>query len=117
MGKFIIDCPTKGHKTLTKDLIKQLPPLYSQDGKDQADVRIIIKFFDPCSGWTWYVTEGEDLGNDWEFFGLVRGIETEFGYFRLSELESYKNKLGLGIERDLHFGVDHTLAEAFKGRI
>ena len=59
-----------------------------------------VKFFDPCRSWTWYATEfdGED-----RFFGLIDGHEEKLGYFSLSELQSYKGALGIGIERDTSF--------------
>jgi hypothetical protein len=84
---------------LTKEILKKLPPLYSQEEKG-LDAIAIVKFFTPDSGWTWYATEfdGEDT-----FFGLVEGIEKELGYFRLSELKSIRGTLGLPIERDLYF--------------
>jgi hypothetical protein len=103
-------------KLLTAELIKKIPELGTQDGKDLTDIPIIIKFFHPFSSWTWYVTEGHcHVGGDWEFFGLVRGHEVELGPFMLSELEEVKIH-GLGIERDRHFG-EHTLAEAMEERI
>ena len=91
-------------KLLTKAIEKKLAkyPLYSQDGKMEKDV--VVKFFNPYGGWRWYVTEGERQDNgDWIFFGLVEGIETEWGYFTLSDLESIKTPFNLGIERDQHF--------------
>ena len=45
------------------------------------------KFFLPGTGWTWYVTEGSQQEGDFLFFGFVVGLESEFGYFLLSELE------------------------------
>jgi hypothetical protein len=33
----------------------------------------------------------------------VVGLESEFGYFLLSELEGVRTSLGLGVERDLCF--------------
>ena len=36
-------------------------------------------------------------------FGFVVGLESEFGYFLLSELESARSPLNLGVERDLMF--------------
>ena len=87
-------------KLLTKELQKKLPPLYSQDGKGD-DAIAYAKFFDPCSSWTWYVTEYDP--NTREFFGLVDGEYKELGYFSLDQLESFTNVLGLGIERDIHF--------------
>ena len=84
---------------LTKEVLKKLPPLYSQEEKG-LDAVAVVKFFTPDSNWTWYATEfdGDDL-----FFGLVDGFEKEIGYFRLSELQSVKGALGLPIERDMYF--------------
>ena len=96
-------------KLLTKEIEKQIPELYSREyGCD--DPRFVCKFFDPIGSWTWYVLEGEKQEDgDWLFYGLVDGLETEWGYFRLSELESIATKsrthraIGLGIERDRYF--------------
>jgi hypothetical protein len=50
------------------------------------------------------VVEGnEQEDGDWLFFGLVDGMEREWGYFVLSELQSIKGPFGLTIERDLHY--------------
>ena len=89
----------RGHKLLTEELRRQIPPLYSQDGKGGKAIAY-CKFFTPSSNFTWIVTEydGEDL-----FFGLVIGQETELGYFSLSELETTVGPMGLPIERDIHF--------------
>ena len=102
-------------KLLTKEIEKKLPRLYSQDGKDPNDVKVVVKFFDPTGSWTWYATEGErQEDGDWRFFGLVDGHEKELGYFTLSELQDAKRGFtglqALPIERDAHFG-EHTLAE------
>ena len=37
------------------------------------------------------------------FFGFVIGLENEFGYFLLSELESVTTRFGVHVERDLAF--------------
>ena len=88
-------------KLLTDELRARLPRLYSQEA--EADPIVYAKFFLPGTGWTWYVTEGQERGDDFLFFGFVVGLESEFGYFVLSELESVKGPLGLGVERDLTF--------------
>ncbi|WP_218253604.1 DUF2958 domain-containing protein [Candidatus Magnetobacterium casense] len=96
------DCPTCGMgapiKLLTKDILKKLPPLYSQENVE--DPIAYVKFFTPDSNWTWYALEydGKDL-----FFGLVKGLETELGYFSLSELQTSTGPHGLHIERDTGF--------------
>ena len=100
-------------KLLTKAIRNSLPRLNAQDGKGY-DSKIHVKFFTPDANWTWYATEGEaindDDGNeiDFQFFGLVDGMEKELGYFNLSELESIRGKFGLPVERDMYLG-DKTL--------
>ena len=88
-------------KLLTKEILKRLPKLYSQE--DIEDPIVQVKYFDPCGSFTWYATEfdGEDI-----FFGKVVSHlcpEGELGYFSLSELKSIKRPMGLVIERDLYF--------------
>jgi hypothetical protein len=89
----------RGHKLLTEELRRQLPPLYAQDGKGGKAIAY-CKFFTPSSNFTWLVTEydGKDM-----FFGLVLGMEKELGYFSLTELETTVGPMGLPIERDLWF--------------
>jgi len=99
---------------MTKELEKTFPPIYANEEKEPKDVLIIAKFFSPWSNWTWYATELDQESG--QFFGYVRGIENELGYFSLQELESVSGPFGLGIERDLYFG-DHTLAEVMEKRI
>jgi hypothetical protein len=88
-------------KLLTDELRARLPPLYSQEA--EADPIVYAKFFLPGTGWTWYVTEGSPRGDDFLFFGFVVGLESEFGYFVFSELESVRTSLVVGVERDLTF--------------
>jgi hypothetical protein len=86
---------------MTAEIAQQLPSLYSQD--EVEDPVAHIKFFDPCGSFTWYAIEFD--GKD-TFFGKVVSHlcpEGELGYFSLTELQSIKRPLGLGIERDLYF--------------
>ena len=84
---------------LTKANRRKLPALYANE-EQGTDALAIVKFFTPDSGWTWYASEfdGDDL-----FFGLAVGVEPELGYFRLSELQAVRGKLGLPVERDRFF--------------
>jgi len=84
---------------LPPDIAQSIPKLYEQENKGEEAIAH-IKLFDPCSNWTWYVTEFDGVD---EFFGLVRGFETELGYFSLKELQEYEGPLGIGIERDIWF--------------
>ena len=105
----------RGMKLLPKEIRDILPPLYGQDGKG-GKATVFVKFFAPDAQWTWHATEGEPVLNDkgaevdFRFFGLVDGLEREFGYFLLSELEEVRGPMGLPIERDLWF-KPKTLAQ------
>ena len=96
-------------KLLTQQIIKALPPIHStDDDKPLKDKLVICKFFTPDANWTWFIFEGEpvdeaDYGtkNDFEFFGMVHGLEKEQGYFLLSQIKEIRGKLGLPVERDL----------------
>ena len=85
-------------KLLTKSVRKCIPGI--GDTSEEVDPIVSVKFFYPDFSWTWYGIEfdGEDL-----FFGLVDGFDQELGYFRLSELEANRGKLGCPIERDRYF--------------
>jgi len=96
-------------KLLTKELKNKIPPLYSQDGKGLEAIAY-VKFFNPCGGETWYITEAsatllDESGNFFEIalkdilpdddiidirmFGLITGSQfDELGYFSLNELQS-----------------------------
>lgn len=101
-------------KLITKALEKTFAkyPLYSQDGKGKNAV-VIAKFFLPGSCWTWYATEAEKQPNgDYVFFGYVDGIDSEYGYFTLSDLTKIRGRWGIKVERDMYFNVGKTtLAE------
>ena len=86
---------------LTNELRAQLPALYAQEKEE--DPIVYAKLFTPWTGWTWYITEGSQEGEDFIFFGYVIGLEKEWGYISLNELQSVRGPGGLTIERDLHF--------------
>lgn len=86
------------HLLLTQELRKKIPKLYSAE--KEKDPIVHTKFFDAGGSWTWYVLEFD--GKD-TFFGLVKGFETELGYFSLHELETTPGKLGIPIERDKYW--------------
>lgn len=88
-------------KLMTKALQKQLPPLYSQEAVGDPVVR--AHFFNPSGQGDWWITEGSIEGDDYMMFGLCSIFEAELGYVSLSELQSIRGPLGLGIERDLHW--------------
>jgi hypothetical protein len=85
---------------LPEELKNQLPKLYEQEGVE--DQKVFIKYFFPAGNWTWFVTEGEPRGTDFLFFGYVIGLDREWGYFTLKQLEEI-NINHLTVERDLYF--------------
>ena len=87
---------------LPDELRATIPALYSQEKVRTQEKTVYAKFFFPAADWTWFVTEGEQEGDDFVFFGFVKGFEEEWGYFTLKELENINIQL-LTVERDLHF--------------
>ena len=85
---------------LPSELREKLPKLYEQEGTE--DKIVYIKYFVPAGNWTWFVIEGEPEGDDFLFFGYVIGLEKEWGYFTLKQLQEI-NWRGLTVERDLYF--------------
>lgn len=81
-----------------------LPPLYATE-KLGKEAIAAVKYFTPDANWTWYATEFDGVDT---FFGLVKGLDTELGYFSLSELESVRGSLGLPVERDTYFEPTHV---------
>jgi len=90
-------------KLLTKALREKL----LDNGRRQAAVKgttAEFKLFNPCGAATWLLTEidPDDETVAWALCDLGMGIP-EFGTVSLAELEDYRNRLGLGIERDRFF--------------
>ena len=83
---------------LTNEIRRRLPKLDTT--QNDPDPVLQVKFFTPWTSWTWYASEfdGEDI-----FFGLVEGLDTEWGSFSLKELESVRGAGGIRIERDFYF--------------
>jgi hypothetical protein len=65
------------------NLPSSIPSLYATEHDQDPIVHAV--FVHPRAGWRWFLTEfdGQDL-----CFGLIEGLEVEFGYFRKSELET-----------------------------
>jgi len=82
---------------LTKENLKALPPIGSQDAKGMEAIAH-VKLFTPDSSWTWYLTEYDPKTG--EAFGLVDGLEEELGYISIPELMTVRGKMGLPVERD-----------------
>jgi len=86
---------------LPKEIREQLPPMHATEKLPRGEKKAICKFFTPDAGWTWYALEFDPEENT--FFGIVDGLEVEWGYFSLEDLKSVRGRLGLPVERDLWF--------------
>ena len=88
---------TEQYEFFPDSVRQQLPALYSTE--NEPDPLMVVKFFTPDSGWTFYASEfdGEDT-----FFGWVDGLDQELGYFSLAELQTARGPIGLPIKRDVH---------------
>lgn len=87
---------------LTETLLKRFAEVRRQE--EVKDPVVVAHFFNPAGAGDWYATEYyPETG---EFFGYVSIFgdhNDEWGYFSLSELETARGVLGLGIERDLYW--------------
>ncbi|WP_454961705.1 helicase-related protein [Eggerthia catenaformis] len=71
---------------MTNEILERVPELYAQEGVALADKLVHAAYIIPFrSNWTWYMTEYDRESGD--AFGLVLGIEPEWGYFNLEELK------------------------------
>ena len=102
-------------KLLTKQILADFKKQGYTDGKPKDQVKVIVKFFNPTGSQNWYMIEYDETNR--EFFGLYTSAdsyEPEFGYSSLDEIEAFRGRLGLGIERDMYFG-NHTVQEIIDG--
>jgi hypothetical protein len=88
-------------KLMTKAIERKARKQYPL-GNDLEHQDVVAKFFDPQGSWTWYLMN-QDPDDPNYLWGIVKGFETEIGSFSLSELQSFRGRFGLGIERDLYF--------------
>lgn len=68
------------------EILERVPEIYAQEDVALADKQVHAAYIIPFrSNWTWYMTEYDRESGD--AFGLVLGIEPEWGYFNLEELK------------------------------
>ncbi len=89
-------------KLINEEILKLFRELGCQS--ESEDPTVVCKFFNPTGAGTWFVTEYDEESKT--FFGYVSIFGDhcdEWGSFSLEELESFRGKFGLSIERDLYF--------------
>lgn len=103
-------------KLITKDIRDRLiengrAQALVKGTEDERDFFPVVKFFNPAGAATWLITEMDPDEPD-ILFGLCDlGMGCpELGSVRLSELQSVRGPLGLGIERDVMFEATHPLS-------
>ena len=101
-------------KLLTQEILKKLPKIGATEDLPDEQKRVYAKFFNPTGAGSWYAIEFDPAEK--LFFGYANILEGEVGYFSLDELQSFKGRFGLGIERDLHWNDKTTLADVIAGR-
>jgi len=101
-------------KLFTKEILAKLPAIGTTSEMGMEEIKVPLKLFGggACS---WYIFEYDPEAK--EAFGFVTLGDpqmAEIGYISIAELEAIKfPPFGLPIERDLHFGFEHTLKEVF----
>ena len=102
------------HKLMTKELGDTIPALYANENVENFDdVLAAAKLFCPYADWTWYITEWD--AETGLCFGLVEGLETEIGYFELTEMAEATVLGGVpAVERDLYW-KPKTIGEIRRG--
>jgi hypothetical protein len=79
------------------------------NGTDAIDFKPVVKLFTPDAQCTWLLTELDpDGGLAFGLCDLGLGCP-ELGYVSLAELATFRGKLGLPVERDLHFEADKPI--------
>jgi hypothetical protein len=99
-------------KLFTKEILAKLPAIGSTDEMKPEDIKVPLKLFGggACS---WFITEyNPETKEAYGFVTLGDPLCAELGYISIAELEEIKfPPFGLPIERDAHFGYEHSLKE------
>lgn len=88
-------------KLFTKEIEEKAQAQFPK-GNDLESQVAVAKFFNPTGAGTWYLMNQDPEDTDY-CWGICHIFEWEIGSFSKSELENFKSRMGLGIERDLHF--------------
>ena len=78
----------------------------------EPDFIPVVKLFTPDAACTWLLTEVDPDEPDIAFGLCDLGLGyPELGTVRLSEIESIHGRLGLPVERDVHFAPTRTISD------
>jgi len=90
-------------KLLTKQIEKRLIKNYevNKDKAETVEHKVVLKLFNPTGLGTWYLSEYDPETR--LAFGLSCLQEKELGDVSMDEIQDFKGRFGLGIERDIMF--------------
>ena len=90
-----------------KIITKAIEAAFAKQGdtsqKSMADIKIVMKLFNPQGAGTWYIYEKLNEDHYMAFVNLGDPDMAEIGTVSMDELLSFRGWLGLGLERDMHF--------------
>lgn len=94
-------------KLLTKAIEKAFEKQGYTGNKSSKDIKVICKLFNPTGSGDWFLYERDSQNPDifWAFCNLGDPMFAECGTISLSEMQSFKGRMGLGIERDTSFNI------------
>lgn len=94
------------------DLFTSAQRLQLLENSRREDAWPVVKLFTPDGSATWLLSEIDPEDEDIAFGLCDLGMGfPELGYVSLAELRTVRGKLGLPVERDLHFKPIKSLVE------
>lgn len=100
-------------KTIREQLLRngRIRAGLAEKGEAEADFLPVVKLFTPDANCTWLLTEIDPDDCDIAFGLCDLGMGCpELGSVSIRELESVRGRLGLPVERDVHFSATKTLS-------
>jgi hypothetical protein len=99
-------------KLITDEQLMQLLANGRQSlAQENFDPAPVVKLFTPDAGATWLLTEIDPDDHDHAFGLCDLGLGLpELGWVSLAEIASVRGRLGLPVERDLHFQTQKRLS-------
>lgn len=100
-------------RLFTKADDKKLFEQYAK-GSDMESQKVVVMIFNPYGNGRWYIMNSDPQDPDY-LWGIVDlGYGAEVGSISRSELVNYKNRFGLGFEKDFGFSPTNAL-EVYQG--
>ena len=101
-----------------KIFTKPIEAAFAKQGKtsqkSMADIKIVMKLFNPQGAGTWYIYEKLNEDHYMAFVNLGDPDMAEMGTVSMHELMSLRLPLGMKIERDMHFDpLSRTLKDVY----